>query len=92
MNLFGPTIGRYQIRCGSQFFTTTVFQEDTSTSDSRREKSWLKLLLAVQQSKSTSSERIQLVLQLLDMIYDSGTKVNAIHISAAVTVSYFSCP
>ncbi|KAG0602551.1 hypothetical protein M758_10G022200 [Ceratodon purpureus] len=73
------------IRRAESLIADSPVKEDTSTSDSRREKSWLKLLLAVQQSKSTSSERIQLVLQLLDMIYDSGTKVNAIHISAAVT-------
>jgi hypothetical protein len=67
-------------------------QGDASTANSLREKSWLKLLSAVQQSKSTSSDKVQLVFKLLDMMYDSETKVNAMHISAAVTVSFFSCP
>lgn len=70
----------------------TQEQEDESTANSLREKGWLKLLSIVQQSKSTKSDKVQLILQLLDMMYDSGTRVNAMHICAAVTVSFFSCP
>lgn len=67
-------------------------QGDAATVQSLREKQWLKLLSDVQQANSTSSDRVQLVLQLLEMMYDSGTKVNAMHISGAVTVSFFLCP
>lgn len=64
---------------------------DASTAKILREKGWLELLSSVQQTKSTKSDKVQLILQILDMMYDSRTRVNAIHICAAVTVSFFSC-
>jgi len=67
-------------------------QGHPSITNCLREKEWLKLLSSVQRTKSTKSDRVQLILQLLDMMYDSGIRVNAMHICAAVTVSFVSCP
>lgn len=75
-----------------KFHMAAQEQRDASTAKSVREKGWLKLLSSVQQAKSTKSDRVQLILQLLEMMYDSGTGVNSLHICAAVTVSFFSCP
>lgn len=65
-------------------------QGESSTATILREKKWLRLLTSVQQEISTKSERVRLIMQILDMMHESGTTPNAMHISAAVTVSIFS--
>jgi hypothetical protein len=64
---------------------------DGSVVKTLQEKGWLKLFSSVQKSKLIKAEKLKLTLDLLDMMYKSGTRVNAMHICAAITVSLVFC-
>lgn len=88
--VFGMWLERSRTRC--VLLTSAMTgqdQRDASIAMNLLEKKWLKLFSSAQQVKSTGSDRVKLVLQLLDMMYESEIRMNAIHVCVAVTVSFF---
>nr|XP_024374788.1 uncharacterized protein LOC112281948 isoform X3 [Physcomitrium patens] len=89
---FKRDVGEYSAqeiieRAESLILDTSVDdQRDASIAMNLLEKKWLKLFSSAQQVKSTGSDRVKLVLQLLDMMYESEIRMNAIHVCVAVTV------